>query len=192
MLARTAAAHAHRELVERRRRRVDERVAGERLAIFAFKYSALARHCRPTSMKPLLAEHAHADRHRERQRPVVRADVAGRPLAADVLLARREREHVAALAVLVDRLAARGGPGSAARSRAPSRHAKRPASGPPNCGGMPSACPSPTAMSAPSAPGDSSSASANGSAVAVTSSAPCACASSAIASRRSTQPKKFG
>ena len=54
----------------------------------------------------LLAEEARADRDGERAERVVRADVARRAIAPDVLLARREREHVAALSVLVDRLAA--------------------------------------------------------------------------------------
>ena len=55
--------------------------------------------------KPLLAEQGHVDREGQRAQPRVGADVAGRLLAADVLLAGRERQHEAALAVGVDGLA---------------------------------------------------------------------------------------
>src|SRR5262249_21346057 len=103
-LGRAAAAHADGELVERRRRRVNERVTGEppdALLQVLRLGEALSSH----THEPLLAEHAHADRHRERAEARVRADVARRALATNVLLARGQREHVPALAVLVDGLA---------------------------------------------------------------------------------------
>src|SRR5580692_5394637 len=51
-------------------------------------------------------EETCANRDREGAESVVRADVARGSLAPDVLLTRRERQHVAALPVLVDGLAA--------------------------------------------------------------------------------------
>jgi hypothetical protein len=52
-----------------------------------------------------LAEQRQVDREGECAEPGIGADVRGRLLAADVLLARREREHEAALAFGIDRLA---------------------------------------------------------------------------------------
>src|SRR5690348_15287688 len=51
------------------------------------------------------AKQRHVDRERERAETRVRTDVAGRLLAADVLLARGKREHVAAASIGVDGLA---------------------------------------------------------------------------------------
>ena len=53
-----------------------------------------------------LAEQGQMDRERQRAEAGIGADVAGRLLAADMLLAGRERQHVAAPAVDVDGLAA--------------------------------------------------------------------------------------
>ena len=69
--------------------------------------------------------------------------------------------------------------------------AKTPRSGPPKLIGTPSPCPSPTTMSAPSAPGGVSRPRFTGSAT-TTSSAPAAWAISAAARTSSRQPKKFG
>src|SRR5690606_20726242 len=52
------------------------------------------------------AEHRRPDREGERDEAVVRADVGGRALAADVLLPGAEREHEAAPPVLIHRLPA--------------------------------------------------------------------------------------
>ena len=62
---------------------------------------------------PLAAEPAQVDDPRQRVERLGGADVRGRLLAADVLLARLQREHEAALAVEVVRLDRRSGPGSA-------------------------------------------------------------------------------
>ena len=55
--------------------------------------------------QPGFAEQRQMDREGERAEPGIGADVRGRLLAPDVLLARREREHEAALAFGVDGLA---------------------------------------------------------------------------------------
>ncbi len=73
-----------------------------------------------------------------------------------------------------------------------SRVAKRPKYGPPNDSGMPKLCPSATATSAPSAPGERRMPSASASAVTLMGMAPTACVIAAIAPRSSTIPKKFG
>src|ERR1041384_246644 len=55
--------------------------------------------------EPRLAEQAEVDAERERAQARIRADVRGRLLTADVLLARRKGEHEAALAFRIDGLA---------------------------------------------------------------------------------------
>ncbi len=66
--------------------------------------------------QPILAEQFHVDRRRQRHQALIGADVAGRLLAADVLLARAERHHVSLVAVGVERLADNA-PGDAADLR---------------------------------------------------------------------------
>ncbi len=56
--------------------------------------------------QPRLAQQGHVDREGQRAEPRVGADVRRRLLAADMLLARRQRQHEAALAFGIDRLAA--------------------------------------------------------------------------------------
>ena len=55
--------------------------------------------------KPALAEQRHMDGEGERAQAGIGADVARRLLAADVLLARRQRQHEAAPPLVVDGLA---------------------------------------------------------------------------------------
>ena len=62
---RVAAAHAHGELVERRRRGIDERVAGER-GDLRLQVLGLGQALPADLDEALLAEHAHADGQRER------------------------------------------------------------------------------------------------------------------------------
>ena len=57
------------------------------------------------TLQSRLAEQAHMDRERQRAQAGIGADVARRLLAADMLLPRRQREHEAAPALRVDRLA---------------------------------------------------------------------------------------
>ena len=52
-----------------------------------------------------LAVHSHKDVHHQRYQRLIGADVRSRFLAADVLLARCQRQHETALAVFVDGLA---------------------------------------------------------------------------------------
>ena len=56
--------------------------------------------------QPRLAQQRHVDREGQRAQPRVGADVAGRLLATDMLLARRQRQHETAAPIGVDRLAA--------------------------------------------------------------------------------------
>src|SRR3546814_16958523 len=56
--------------------------------------------------QPGFTEQGHVDAESQRAKPGIGADIARRLLAADMLLARRERQHKAALAVGIDRLAA--------------------------------------------------------------------------------------
>src|SRR5690606_27086331 len=56
--------------------------------------------------QPRFAEQRHVDAERQRAKPRVGADIARRLFTADMLLARRERQHEAALAIGVDGLAA--------------------------------------------------------------------------------------
>ena len=56
-------------------------------------------------LQPLRPERGQVDRRPQGQQALVGADVARRLLAADVLLARLQRQHPAALAVAIDRLA---------------------------------------------------------------------------------------
>ena len=86
----------------------------------------------------------------ERAERLVRADVARGLLAADVLLARLQGQHVALAAGGVA-----GGADEAAGHLAHRRHARRhqPDHGPPNAIGMPSGWPSAATMSAPYVPG---------------------------------------
>src|SRR3546814_19477784 len=56
--------------------------------------------------QPRLAEQGHVDREGERAQAAVGADVARGLFAPDMLLARRERQHEATLAVGIDGLAA--------------------------------------------------------------------------------------
>ena len=58
-----------------------------------------------SSLHPFRAVDGHEDGRHQRDQRLVGADVRGGLLAADVLLARGEREHEAALAVAVDGLA---------------------------------------------------------------------------------------
>ena len=74
-----------------------------------------------------------------------------RLLAADVLLARLQREHEAAAAVDVGRLAR--DPARASGAGTPRAAAKKPNDGPPKSSRLPSGWPSPTAMSTPKSPG---------------------------------------
>jgi hypothetical protein len=99
------AAHAHAKFVEGGGAREARGVAGKRddalVGVLRLGEAALGdRH------EAALAEQRSADREREREQALIRADVAGRALAPNVLLARRERQHVAALAARIDRLAA--------------------------------------------------------------------------------------
>ena len=71
-----------------------------------------------------LAQQRQVDREGEAAEAGIGADVARRLFAADVLFARRERQHVAAAAFGVDGFAGRGGPASGGRISA--RAAKRP------------------------------------------------------------------
>ena len=100
-----AAAHPHAQLVEVRRACEARRVAGEGkdalVQVRRLREAALAH-----GDETALPEQRGADGERERQQPLVRADVAGRALAADVLLPRGEREHVAALPAVIHRFAA--------------------------------------------------------------------------------------
>src|SRR3546814_5153990 len=56
--------------------------------------------------QPGFAEQGHVDAESQRAKPGIGADIARRLLAADMLFARRERQHKAALAVGIDRFAA--------------------------------------------------------------------------------------
>ena len=101
--------------------------------------------------KPLLAHEAQIDDRRQRAEALVRADIGHRLLAADVLLARLERQDEALPALGVDRAPDDRGPASCARTCI--RVAMNPRYGPPNDSGIPRLCPSPTTMSAPISPG---------------------------------------
>ncbi len=103
-LARVLAGQPHRELVEEIAL-VDDFDAGDRA-------QPLRRLQRPGMVdarqpaQPVAAQQRHVDRERQRAQARIGADIAGRLLAPDMLLARRERQHEAALAVRVHRLAA--------------------------------------------------------------------------------------
>ena len=56
--------------------------------------------------QPVAAQQRHVDRKRQRTQPGIGADVAGRLLAPDMLLAGRQRQHEPALAVGIHRLPA--------------------------------------------------------------------------------------
>ena len=102
-------------------------------------------------VKPCLAEQRQVDGEGERAEAGIGADVARRLLAADVLLARRQRQHEAAPPVRVHASRRPAGPASGARiSRA---LANRPTYGPPKFSALPIDWPSAATMSAPISPG---------------------------------------
>src|SRR5262249_16411960 len=135
-----------------------------------------------------LAHDGHVKGGHERAEGHVGADVRGGLLAPDVLLARLEGEEEAGRAVRP-----RGGAAWAPGHRRTSSclTANTPRLGPPKVMGTPRPCPSPTTMSAPSAPGGVRRARFTGSA-ATTSRAPAAWAISATAFTSSRPPEKFG
>ena len=88
------------ELLEGRPVRERERQAEPLLRVGAEAHARLAE-----LAQPLRAEPGQVDEAGEREQGLVRGDVRRRFLAADVLLPRLQRQHVAALAVQVGRLA---------------------------------------------------------------------------------------
>ena len=124
--------------------------------------------------QPVRPDRREVDARGERQQRLVRADVAGRLLAPDVLLAGAHRHDERARAVEVGGHARRAGPGSGERAHR-SRRGSR-GTGRRTAGAIPSGWPSPAAMSAPYSPGGASTASETGSTTA-TNSAPAAWAS---------------
>ena len=114
-------------------------------------WTALAWLTRASRRSPVSAEQRHMDREGERAQAGIGADVAGRLLAADMLLARRERQHEAAPSVGVDRLAARR-PGIW-RTILHTRR-EQPDIGAAEIERVADDWPSPTTMSAPIAPGE--------------------------------------
>ena len=96
------------------------------------------------------AQPAEVDDAAERVERLRGADVRRRLLAADVLLARLEREHEAAAPVDVGRLA---GDAAGHAAQVGLVAAKNPNDGPPKSRRLPSVWPSPTATSTPHSPG---------------------------------------
>ena len=137
-------------------------------------------------------EQRHVDRRRRHQQTLVGADVRGRLAAANVLLARLQRQREAGLAVEIDRA-----PDDAARHLAHVFHARgheaevRSARGQRHAERLPVADRRCRRPSSPHSPGGFSSASDIGFTTAITS-APFACAQSVSASTSSSMPKKFG
>ena len=137
-----------------------------------------------------LAQQAHVDRERQHAQAGVGADVGGGLLAADVLLARRQRQHEAAPALLVHRLAAQPARhlphkllprGEQARRRARRTTARCRSTAP-----RPRRCRRPWRPAARTSPSDTTSVNT------AISSAPAACAASASGVRSRTWPKKSG
>ena len=113
------AAHADHELVEgrsREREREPRRRADPRLGVLRLGEVALGQ-----APQPDAAQQREVDGRHQQTQALVGADVRGRPLAADVLLARREREHEAATPLAVDGLT-----DEAAGQIAHEGHARRP------------------------------------------------------------------
>ncbi len=122
----TPAGHAHHELLERGP--VKRRHNAPRPPVAPSHSAALCRHKLGHLPQTGGPDGRQVDRRAQGQQALVRADVARRLLAANVLLARLQREHPATIAAPVDRLpdeparacaarTARGRPGCPGRAR---------------------------------------------------------------------------
>ena len=110
--------------------------------------SAPSRRWRPAAFaRPRGTDETRIHNEGERDQRLVRADVGGGPGTADVLFPGLEREGERGASLRVDRGRPTIRPG--AERRCSFRHANRPRRGPPNEGGTPNPCPSPTTTSAP-------------------------------------------
>ena len=117
-------AAAQGELVERLSGEGDGERAGDRLDA-GLQVLGLREALDGRLPEALLAEHGERHRGREREQPLIRADVRRGPLAPDVLLARGERQAEARPAVRVRPCVRRGGRESGASRRRGTRGTPR-------------------------------------------------------------------